>query len=107
MEKLTNNLSRFSYDAAESWTLPGSFYYDPAIYQHELKAIFYQTWQYACHVSQLANSGDYVVRDLGDQSVMLVRDTDQIRAYHNVCQHRAHRLLEGEGKTGKIGRAHV
>ena len=43
------------------------------------------------------------VRDLGDQSVVVLRDHNgAIDAYHNVCRHRAHRLLEGSGKTAAL-----
>ena len=92
----------FSADAETSWTLPGRYYYDPDIYRQELSAIFYRNWQYVCHVSRLKEPGQYVVRDIGDQSVVVLRDADDgIVAYHNVCQHRAHRLCEGEGKVGK------
>ncbi len=94
-------LGQFSEDAQTSWTLPGRFYYDPDIYARELKSIFYRSWQYTCHISRLAGPGHYFVRDVGDQSVVVLKDDDgEIRAYHNVCQHRAHRLLEGEGKIG-------
>ena len=47
--------------------------------------------------------GAYLVRDIFDQSVLVIRDTKgQLRAFFNVCQHRAHRLLEGEGRVGGV-----
>ena len=103
MNRVSPSLGRFSENPAESWTLPGMYYYDNRIFTEELERIFYRTWQYACHVSRLKNSGDYYVRDIGDQSILVLRDDNgEIQAYHNVCQHRAHRLLEGHGKTGKL-----
>ena len=46
----------------------------------------------------LAGPSRYLVREICDQSVIVLRDRDgDLKAYHNVCQHRAHRLLEGEG----------
>ena len=100
-KKLAQNedLGLFSKDPESSWTLPGRYYYDPEIYALEQKAIFYRSWQYACHNSRLTKPVQYFVRDIGDQSVLVLRDkTGQIRAFHNVCQHRAHRLCEGMGK---------
>lgn len=92
-------LENFDKDPAVSYTLPGFYYYDPDIYAREFPAIFYRRWLYAGHVSMLANVGEYIVRDIGDQSVIILRDRDgELRGYHNVCQHRAHRLLEGEGQ---------
>ena len=99
--KLSPNedLGLFKTDQESPWTLPGHYYYSPEIYALEQNAIFYRSWQYACHNSRLAKPGQYFVRDIGDQSVLVLRDkTGQIRAFHNVCQHRAHRLCEGHGK---------
>ena len=94
-------IGRFHDDPNQSYTLPGTYYYDPSVYAAELGAIFSRTWQYVCHVSRLQAAGDYAVRDIGDQSVVVLRSADgQLRAYHNVCRHRAHRLLEGSGQTG-------
>ena len=94
-------IGRFHDDPNQSYTLPGTYYYDPSVYAAELGAIFSRTWQYVCHVSRLQAAGDYAVRDIGDQSVVALRSADgQLRAYHNVCRHRAHRLLEGSGQTG-------
>ena len=91
---------RFTDDPLSSYTLPGQYYFDSEIYKQEQKKIFYRTWQYACHVSRLGSAGSFFVRDIGDQSVVVVRSKDDsIRAFHNVCQHRAHRLLEGSGNV--------
>ncbi len=99
----SNPLSRLDQDPQKSWTLPGKYYFDPEIYARELESIFYRSWQYTCHRSRLANPGQYFVRDIGDQSIVVLRDTDgDLRAYHNVCQHRAHRLLEGEGQLARM-----
>ncbi|MEQ8666771.1 MAG: aromatic ring-hydroxylating dioxygenase subunit alpha [Rhodospirillales bacterium] len=89
----------FESEPDRSFTLPGRYYFDPEIFAAEMPAIMYRNWIYAGHISSLANAGDYMVRDIGDQSVMILRDRNgDIVAYHNVCQHRAHRLLENEGR---------
>jgi choline monooxygenase len=99
-------LARFDADPEHSFTLPGSYYHDADVYGREMPAIFYRAWQYACHVSLLAEPGHYFVRDIGDQSVVVLRGDDgELRAFHNVCQHRAHRLLEGQGPLDGQGRA--
>ena len=95
-------VAEFDNDPVKSWTLPGYYYYDSDIYRRELERIFCASWQYVCHVSRLREPGQFHVRDIGDQSVFVLRDSaGDLRAYHNVCQHRAHRLLEGEGKIGQ------
>lgn len=81
--------------------IPGRYYFDPGIYEREKAAIFYRSWQYAGHLSMLPAPGSFIVRQIMDQSIAIVRGQDgALRAFHNVCQHRAHRLLEGEGRLG-------
>jgi phenylpropionate dioxygenase-like ring-hydroxylating dioxygenase large terminal subunit len=102
MQSSLPDVGRFSDDPYRSYSLPGRFYYDAEIFAAEKLAIFNRTWQYVCHVSQVAEPGSYSVRDIGDQSVVVVRGEDsELRAFHNVCQHRAHRLLEGNGKVSQ------
>jgi choline monooxygenase len=96
---IQNPLAEFDVNPGRSCTLPGAYYFDPAIFARERREIFFRTWQYVGHQSMLAEPGSYIVRDILDQSVILLRDRDGVlRAYFNVCQHRAHRLLEGEGR---------
>ena len=95
------DVGRFSDDPCRSHTLPGSYYYAPGVFELEKQAIFNRTWQYVCHLSRVAEPGRYCVRDIGDQSVVVLRDRGgELRAFHNVCQHRAHRLAEGTGRFG-------
>jgi len=92
-------LENFDFNPEKSVTLPGYYYYDEGIFEREKSSIFYHSWLYAGHVCLLDKPGKFVVRDIGDQSVLIVRHQDgQLRGFHNVCQHRAHRLLEGEGE---------
>ena len=98
LEVAHDALSRFDFDPERSYTLPGYYYFDREIYDREKPSIFYRSWLYAGHVCLLDQPGKYLVRDIGDQSVIILRHPDgELRGFHNVCQHRAHRLLEGEG----------
>lgn len=88
----------FDADPARSYTLPGFYYHEPAIFEREKEAIFYKTWQYVGHVSQLAEPGRYITRQIGNESIVVLRGKDrELHAFYNVCRHRAHRLLSGEG----------
>jgi phenylpropionate dioxygenase-like ring-hydroxylating dioxygenase large terminal subunit len=94
---------KFHADPEHSHTLPARLYYDPEIYEREKDAIFYKTWQFMGHAEQVANAGDYVTRKIHDQNIVILRGKDQtLRAFHNVCQHRAHELLEGSGNVKVI-----
>ena len=47
--------------------------------------------------------GRYVTVDVAGHPVAVVRDRDGVlRAFYNVCKHRAHHLLSGEGNTTRI-----
>lgn len=78
--------------------LPRSWYTDPAVFARELETVFGRAWLPACHRSELAAPGSYVTRRIGGQEIALVHGRDGVlRAFHNTCQHRGHRLLDGSG----------
>ena len=93
----------FCKDPARSFTLPARFYHDASIYEQEKDAIFYRSWWYAGHVSQLAEPGAFLTTSIHDQNLFVVRGRDgALRAFYNVCQHRGHELLSGCGRTNII-----
>jgi choline monooxygenase len=86
-----------------SWTLPASWYHDPDIYKREHADIFHRSWWYQCHVSDVAKPGDFHCGSVVDQDIFIIRGGDgELRAFYNVCSHRAHPLLEGQGNTKLI-----
>jgi len=79
--------------------LPAWTYSHPELTRLELQRVLMPSWQIACHVSMVAKPGDYFTFDLGSESILILRDqAGAIRAFHNVCRHRAARLLDGGGK---------
>ncbi|MEM1297836.1 MAG: SRPBCC family protein [Pseudomonadota bacterium] len=81
-------------DPQASFTLPASWYVDPAIYEREKAAIFYRTWQYVGHKGFFENPGDYMTVQICDQNLFVMKGGDgELRAFYNVCRHRAHELL--------------
>lgn len=85
----------------DAWpTLPAEAYVGPEVLQEEAERIFRRTWQLACHESDLPNTGSFLVFDLLRESALLVRGKDgAVRAFHNVCRHRAFRLCNGQGDS--------
>ena len=82
-------------------SLPSRYYWAPEIYELEKERIFYRSWLFAAHVSNLPEPGDYLVRTIGDESVVITRDRDmRVHAFYNVCRHRGSRLC-----TKEVGRA--
>lgn len=90
----------------ESFTLPSYLYTDPEVYELEKERIFYRTWQYVAHQALVPEPGDYMTAQIGDQNVFVMRGGDGVlRAFYNVCQHRAHELLPSG--SGNVERAIV
>lgn len=84
---------------AESFTIPARFYNDPEIYELEKPAIFYRSWWFCAHRSQLSEPGSYVTSKIMDQNIVVVCTHDRtLKAFYNVCQHRGHELVQGSGK---------
>ena len=93
----------FSEDPKKSFTMPARFYNDPEIFELEKEAIFYNSWLYVGHASQLQNPGEYITAEIHEQNVFIVRSRDgELRGFYNVCAHRGHELLSGCGKTKLI-----
>ncbi|MEL6421821.1 MAG: SRPBCC family protein [Pseudomonadota bacterium] len=82
-------------EAAEtSFTLPSSWYTDPAVFEEEISSIFHRTWQYVAHRSAFVKEGDYVTLSICGQNIFVMLGGDgELRAFYNVCRHRAHELL--------------
>ena len=87
----------------QSSSLHADCYTDKKYLNVEQKAIFEKTWQWACHSEKLRENGNYFVKDIAGNSILMIRNSQgNLRAFYNVCQHRAHELLSGEGKTQTI-----
>lgn len=70
-----------------------SLYTDPEIFQQELERIWYKTWVYVGHVSEVPNRNDYVTKSIGPTPVLLVHDRKgEIRLLLNKCPHRGNQL---------------
>lgn len=90
-------------DPARSWSLNAEAYTDPRWAEVDLRAIFARTWQWLCHVERLREPGSYVAATVAGLPVVVVRDrSGELRAFYNVCKHRAHELLQGSGTTRNI-----
>jgi len=76
------------------------YYTDGAVFDRARRDIFFRTWQFAGHVSQVEAPGDYLTFAVLDQELFLVRDRGgALRCFFNVCQHRGHTLVQGTGRT--------
>lgn len=84
-------------------SLDARYYTDPAVFEMEKQGVLARTWQLAGHVSQIENPGDYFTFDIAGENLFCIRTKQgDIRGYYNVCQHRAHELMQGEGNAKLI-----
>ncbi len=89
-------------DTPASAALDPRLYVDPVALEREQEAIFARSWQLAGHAGDVAAPGSYLTARAGAESVLVVRGDDgELRAFRNVCRHRASRLREGRGDCGK------
>lgn len=87
-------------------SLPAWVYSDPDFFALEREKIFLPAWHLVGHVSDIPKSGDYLTFNLYNEIAFVVRGRDGvIRGFHNVCRHRAARLVDGE--YGNCGRSVV
>lgn len=84
-------------------TIPYSLYTDPEVLKVEQELIFKKTWQIIGHENDIKNPGDFITCEVAGEPIVVVRDEDQIvRAFYNVCPHRATRLENNEAGNKKI-----
>jgi phenylpropionate dioxygenase-like ring-hydroxylating dioxygenase large terminal subunit len=77
-------------------SLPAWTYTDPEFLTAEREKIFAPSWQIICHTSDIPTPGRYHTLEILGETIAAIRGQDgKIRAFHNVCRHRAARLLDG------------
>jgi phenylpropionate dioxygenase-like ring-hydroxylating dioxygenase large terminal subunit len=70
---------------------------DPEVYKLELERIFAKAWTVVAHEDEIPEPGDYVLRFVGQDEVIVSRAPDgSITAVLNVCAHRAAKVCRYE-----------
>src|SRR4051812_37904135 len=88
-----------SVEGAKS--LPQRYFVSPELFEEESEKIFARHWVLVGHQSEVAKAGDYFVRDVAGESLIIVRDkSEEVRGFYNVCRHRGTRLCEEERGHG-------
>ena len=90
-------------DPSRSASLHANAYTDAKWFGVERKAVFGTSWQWVCHREKVAAPGAYVAVEVAGHPVCVVRGRDGVlRAFYNVCKHRAHHIVQGEGTVRRL-----
>ena len=86
----------------QAHALPARCYLGESMHDLEHNAVFARSWQLVAQHAQLADAGDHIVETIGKVPVLIVRGQDGVlRAFPNVCRHRAGPLALCNGKGAK------
>ncbi len=88
-------------------TIPNTWYTSPEVYALERDLVFARTWQMVGLRERVAKPGQFLTADIAGEPVLVVRGEDGVlRAFFNVCRHRAARLCTDECGTATKLRCH-
>lgn len=92
-----------STDLATAETMPARWYTDPSILEVEKEKIFWKTWQPVGRLDNVLRVGDFFTCEVVGEPLVVVRGRDnQLRAFFNVCQHRAAVVAHGRGNRKSL-----
>jgi glycine betaine catabolism A len=83
--------------------LPRSAYVDPEVWEAERERLFAHKWVCVAREEDVPEPGDVCAVDVAGESVLLVRDSDALRGFYNVCRHRGSQLVDPGCSTHVAG----
>ena len=93
----------FNPDLSQAQTIPSTWYQGPESLLREQEKIFSRSWIFVGRSEQVAKAGDYFTTRIGEENLVIVRDTENtLRAFFNVCRHRAGPLAKGAGNSRSL-----
>jgi choline monooxygenase len=86
-------------ELSRAQTLPKAWYLDEAMLVRERDRLFGRTWQWAGRSADVAEPGQYVTLEVAGEPILVTRDeAGELRAFYNVCRHRAGPPARGSGR---------
>ena len=78
-------------------TLPARYYTDPTVFREEIESFYFGSWICAGRDAAIPNTGDYFLREIAGESLIIVRDANSacalttmsaVTAGHACARHR-------------------
>ena len=94
-----NQIKSLIKSQKSNYSLDQQFYVDEIIFKLDLENFFFKQWIFVGHVSRIPTIGDYFLLNVGNESIIIIRDSNNnIHAHYNVCRHRGSQIcLKDEG----------
>ena len=88
-----NKIKSLIKSQKSNYSLDQQFYADEIIFKLDLENFFFKQWIFVGHVSRIPNIGDYFLLNVGNESIIIIRDLNNIiHAHYNVCRHRGSQI---------------
>jgi choline monooxygenase len=97
---MKSNLYNPTPDLSRATTLPAGWYTDPRYLESEREKVFWRTWQPVGHARDVAEAGQYFAAEIVGEPIVVTRSASdgKLRAFSNVCRHRASLIASGKGQ---------
>ena len=82
--------------------LPAKSYIAEDFWKQECETVLSNGWLFVGFSHELKKSGDVIPVFIANKPILLVRNGDDIFAFHNVCSHRCLKLVNEKKNVGKI-----
>jgi choline monooxygenase len=90
-------------DLSRATTLPARWYTDPAFLDAERQRVFCATWQPIGQAASVREPGQYFAAELAGLPLVVTHSRDgRLRAFANVCRHRAAVIAHGQGSANVL-----
>jgi choline monooxygenase len=84
-------------------TLPSRYYLDPSYLEREKERVFGSTWQLVARADELQRIGDFVPVTVLDEPIVITHALDDtLKAFYNVCRHRAGQVALTKGNRRSL-----
>ena len=92
---MTRPIDQISISEIRDDFVPKDAFLSEAFHEREKERLWPKVWQIACREEELPNVGNFIVYDIADESILIVRSAEkELKAFYNVCQHRGRILMD-------------